>query len=57
MRAAVRELDAIFRNKHRTDPAALAAWKTARRVEKAPRKSATKKSAPPQSAAPKPSTE
>lgn len=48
LRAAVRELDAIFKARYRQDPAALAAWQTASRVEKATKK-ATKKPAPPTS--------
>jgi hypothetical protein len=34
---AVRKLDAIVRNKFRDDPAALAAWESARHVESTPR--------------------
>ncbi|MCA1558239.1 MAG: hypothetical protein LC731_06845 [Acidobacteria bacterium] len=41
-----RELDPIVRNKYRNNPAKLAAWESASRVERAPRKKA-KKSAPP----------
>jgi len=44
--AIVRDLDTAMRNLYRQDPAALAAWTSASRVEKAHRK-ATKKAAPP----------
>ena len=37
-RQLVRELDAIVSNKYRRDPATLAAWESASRVEKLPRK-------------------
>lgn len=36
--ALVRELDAIVRNKFRTDAATLAAWESARHVERSPRR-------------------
>lgn len=45
LREALSELDAIMRNKYRTDPGALAAWRSASRVERAPKKA--KKAAPP----------
>jgi hypothetical protein len=53
LRAAMRELDAIFTAKYRQDPSTLAAWRTASHVEKT-KKKATKKSAPPPSSTPAP---
>lgn len=44
--AIVRDLDIAMRNLYRDDPSALAAWQSASRVEKAPKK-ASKKAAPP----------
>ena len=38
---ALRQLDPIVRNKLRNDPAELAAWESARRTERAPRRSNT----------------
>ncbi|HEX8072452.1 MAG TPA: hypothetical protein VF546_21070 [Pyrinomonadaceae bacterium] len=37
---AVRQLEPIVRNKYRADPAALAAWRSASRVERAPQRKA-----------------
>lgn len=45
---AVHELDAIMRNRFRNDPATLAAWKSASRIERAPKK-AKKAALPPPS--------
>jgi hypothetical protein len=45
LREALRELDAIMRNRYRQDPATLAAWKSARRVEKAPQRKKETRSA------------
>lgn len=42
--SAVRQLDAIVRNTYHDDPAELAAWTSARHVERSPR---TKKTTPP----------
>ncbi|HEY0323056.1 MAG TPA: hypothetical protein VGC66_19020 [Pyrinomonadaceae bacterium] len=41
-----RELDPIVRNKYRTNPAKIAAWESASRVERAPRRKATATSVP-----------
>ncbi len=40
-KAIVTRLDAAFLNKYRSNPAKIAAWKAASRVERAPRKSDT----------------
>ena len=45
LRAALHELDAIVRNKYGNDPGTLAAWASASRVERAPKKA--KKTTPP----------
>jgi hypothetical protein len=42
----VRELDSIVRNKFRKDPAKLAAWETARHIERAPHPAVEQTSAP-----------
>jgi hypothetical protein len=43
-----RELDPIVRNKYRNNPAKLAAWESASRVERSPKRKATKKGESPQ---------
>lgn len=43
---AVREMDAIFRNIFRDDPAALAEWTSASHIERAPRRNKTAKQTP-----------
>ncbi|MDQ1591403.1 MAG: hypothetical protein QOG71_2030 [Pyrinomonadaceae bacterium] len=48
---AVRQLDAVVRNKFRDDPASLAAWTSASHVERAPR---TKRPTPPAATQPRP---
>lgn len=45
----MRELDAVMLNKYRADPSQLAAWKSASRVEKAPKKKETETPPPPAS--------
>ncbi|HEX8493988.1 MAG TPA: hypothetical protein VF658_14170 [Pyrinomonadaceae bacterium] len=50
IRQIIRELDTIIRNHYRDDPATLAAWRSASRVEKAPKRA--KAGDPPPSAPP-----
>ncbi|HEY0406675.1 MAG TPA: hypothetical protein VGC89_13170 [Pyrinomonadaceae bacterium] len=47
LRAIQSELDASVRNFYRNDPASLAAWNSARRVERAPKKASKKSGSPP----------
>jgi cytochrome c553 len=48
----LRELDPIMRNLFEDDPAALAAWLTARRIERAPRRKKREDEEPPAPAQP-----
>lgn len=47
LREAVRELDIIIRNKYRADPAALASWKSASHLERAPKRTRKPTPTPP----------
>lgn len=48
----VRQLDAIVRNKHRDDPAQLAAWQSASRIERSPQRAQPQTPPPPTPPAP-----